>query len=73
MKKCTVCLIGTWIVGLSALAWGVLGVTGGLSTLPVWARVMMGVVGVVGLGFLFYQPPMKPCPRCVAANRTLPP
>jgi hypothetical protein len=68
MKKCGICLIGTWVVGLSALAWAVVGFAGGLAQLSMWGRVLAVLVGAIGMGFLFYQPPMKPCLRCLAAS-----
>lgn len=70
MKKCTICLLGTWTVGLAAVGWGVMGALTVPITLPLWARLAAIIVGLTGLGFLFYQPPMKPCPRCLAANQT---
>lgn len=69
MRKCGICMVGSWTVGLAAVAWGLAGVF----EVPVeWSlplRVVAGLVGLTGLGFLFYQPPLKPCPRCVKANQ----
>ena len=67
--KCAVCLFGTWVVGLSALAWGIVGVNGSV-IFGSAASVVAIIVGLVGLSFLYFQYPMKPCTRCVAAVRT---
>jgi hypothetical protein len=32
-------------------------------------RVILAAAGAASLGFLFYQPPLAPCPRCVRANK----
>jgi hypothetical protein len=69
MKKCTICLIGTWTVGLAAMAWGALALLGIDLMWPIWGKIMAVTVGLTGLGFLYYQPPMKPCPRCASLNR----
>lgn len=65
--KCLPCLFGTWTVGLSAVAWGVQGFlgTGNLLT-----DILLLVVGGIGLWFLVFQYPFRPCSRCVAAAHT---
>ncbi len=65
--KCTVCLMGTWVVGLSAVAWGVVASMGGITG----EVVSLGfLLGLAGLWFLWFQFPFRPCPRCVAVSRT---
>ncbi|HEY1812470.1 MAG TPA: hypothetical protein VGG74_09005 [Kofleriaceae bacterium] len=73
MKKCAICTLGSWVVGVTALAVGVAAVTGHVPAMTTWLRVVLAIAGVVGLGFLFYQPPLAPCPRCVRANERVTP
>ena len=69
MKKCSRCIFGSWVVGLSAVAWGVAGALGLDLGLHGWLRPASIVVAVIGLSFLIYQAPFAPCPACVASNR----
>ena len=68
MKKCPVCLFGTWVVGLSAVAWGASAIRGQAPALVGATYVAAFFVALTGIGFLVYQPPFKPCPRCVKAS-----
>jgi uncharacterized membrane protein len=68
MKKCGICTFGSWVVGLTALAVGIVAVTGSFPAMTTWLRGVLALAGIVSLGFLFYQPPLAPCPRCVRAN-----
>lgn len=65
-NKCTVCAICTVVVGLSAIGWGVVGVLGATPTHSVLVRIAYVAVGVIGIGFLYYQ--IKPCPNCTKKN-----
>jgi hypothetical protein len=67
LKKCTLCSAASWAVGLATLVYGGL-VIGGV-TPGTGSCVAAGLLGVVGCGFLMYQPPLPSCRRCVAANR----
>jgi hypothetical protein len=69
VKKCSICMFGSWVVGLTTLAVAIAAVTGHVPALTLPLRVILAVAGVVSLGFLFYQPPLAPCPRCVRANK----
>jgi hypothetical protein len=69
MKKCSICIFGSWVVGLTTLAVAVAAVTGRVPALTLWMRVILAAAGAISLGFLFYQPPLAPCPRCVRANK----
>ncbi len=64
VKKCTVCMVGSWVVGLSAVAWGTAGIFNPFGFV-LWLRLVCGLAGVAGLGFLAYQPPFPACPRCL--------
>lgn len=69
MKKCKLCIVASWVVGLAAVAWGALSL--GLITIdltPAFKMISIGV-GITGIGFLCYQQPLMSCPRCVAANK----
>ncbi len=70
MKKCTICIAGSWTVALAGLAWGIVGVSGTMIELSPVIRGLCAVVGVTALGFAVYQPPLKPCPRCSALTLT---
>ncbi len=67
--KCTPCLVGTWLVGLAAVGWGLAGFLGGIKT-NYFLSAPLFVLGLVGLGFLRFQRPFSACPRCTAAFRT---
>ena len=65
-KKCVPCTFGSWIVGLGTVALMIVGILG--LTLPTGliANILYGVIGIIGLGFLYYQ--IVPCPRCMKRN-----
>jgi hypothetical protein len=67
MKKCLICKICSWVVGLSTLWLVVMGLTGW--QLPTGAAVNLAyaALGLVALGFMYYQ--MVPCKRCMAVNQ----
>jgi hypothetical protein len=69
VKKCSICMFGSWVVGLTTLAVAIAAVSGHVPALALWLRVVLAIAGAVSLGFLFYQPPLAPCPRCVRANK----
>jgi hypothetical protein len=69
VKKCSICIVGSWISGLSAIAWGAVAALDPFGFV-VWLRVVCGFVGVIGIGFLVFQPPFLSCPRCVKLNKT---
>jgi hypothetical protein len=69
MKKCGICTLGSWVVGLAALAWALWGATGYTLVASGTLRTVALVLGGFGIGFLIYQPPLPSCPRCVAANK----
>lgn len=64
MNKCIICKVGSWIAGLSALAWGVAGWTFLADLIPLYAQIVLTAVALVGVGFLRYQWPFESCPRC---------
>ena len=68
MKKCLLCTICSWIVGLSTL-W-LVGMGLGGWALPSGGLVNIGyaLLGLIALGFLYYQ--VVPCSRCVARNQS---
>jgi hypothetical protein len=70
MKKCSICIFGSWVVGLTTLAVAIAAVTGRVPALTSWMRVVLAAAGAISLGFLFYQPPLAPCPRCMRTNKT---
>lgn len=68
MKKCAMCVVGSWVVGLGALLWAVAGV---LEVTPAWTPLLRGaavLVGAFAVGFLACQ--VTPCPMCVKVNTT---
>lgn len=67
-KKCFVCLFGTWAVGLFAVVWGIAALAGLAAFLS--SPVLGVVIGILGLGFIWYQYPLRPCSRCAATART---
>lgn len=68
MKKCLVCTLGSWTVGLAALAWAMVGLLGLALPAGPWFAIVTAIVGITAIGFLIYQPPFKACPRCEAAT-----
>lgn len=66
MKKCAVCIAGSWTVALAGLAWGIVGVSGTMMSPSIPLRGALVVVGLTAIGFAIYQPPLRPCPRCEA-------
>jgi uncharacterized membrane protein len=62
-------MFGSWVVGLTTLAVAIAAVSGHVPALALWLRVVLAIAGAVSLGFLFYQPLLAPCPRCVRANK----
>jgi hypothetical protein len=68
MRKCVICTVGSWVVGLSTVGWGVAAVFHVAIPAEHWVRYVGIAAGVVGVGFLAYQPPLPACPRCPAAN-----
>ena len=69
MKKCRICTIGSWVSGLSAVALGAMGLSGFWPRSNALSRSVLSLVALTGLGFLIYQPPFKPCPRCERLTR----
>lgn len=67
--KCLPCLAGTWVVGLSAIAWGAAGLFG-IGGLALQGSPLALIVGGIGIWFLYFQYPFRSCSRCVAAART---
>lgn len=66
MKKCALCVMGSWVVGLGALAWAAAAV---MEVTPAWTPPVKGgavLVGLTALGFLACQ--VKACPMCVKVN-----
>jgi hypothetical protein len=66
MKKCGRCIFGSWVVGLSAVAWGVAGALGLDLGFHGWLRPASVVVALIGASFVAYQAPFAPCPACLA-------
>ena len=64
MKKCFICTICSWIVGLSTLWLVGMGLGGWPLPAGGWINICYAVLGLIALGFLYYQ--LVPCPRCVA-------
>jgi uncharacterized membrane protein len=62
-------MFGSWVVGLVTLAVAIAAVSGHVPALTTWMRALLAIAGIVSLGFLFYQPPLAACPRCVRANK----
>ena len=69
MKKCRICTFGSWVSGLSAVVLGVLGPAGFRPRSSPLMRGALALIAFTGLGFLIYQPPFKPCPRCERLTR----
>ncbi len=67
IRKCTICIFGSWVSGLSALAWGAVGIFNPFG-FELWARILLMIVGATGISFLYYQPPFPSCPRCMKVN-----
>ena len=55
MKKSTIGVIGTWIVGLSAIALSLVGLFGFAPSQVSSPRMLYGLIGLVAIAFLIYQ------------------
>lgn len=62
MNKCTICTIGSWIVGLATIVFGVIGVFDLAMPAGTIAGAVYTVLVVVAVVFLYYQ--VRKCPRC---------
>ncbi len=67
MKKCIVCAVCSWIVGLSMLGFVVIGLGGWKLPSGGVVNLVYAALGLITLGFLYYQ--VVPCQRCVAVNK----
>jgi hypothetical protein len=65
-EKCTICTIGTWVTGLSALLLVITGIFELSLPTGLISQILYAVAGIIILGFLYYQ--VTPCPRCVKKN-----
>lgn len=62
MPKCAVCVVSSWVIGLSTATFSL----AGIFDLPLPVGTLAGagyvVLILIVLGFLYYQ--IVPCPRC---------
>ncbi len=67
MQKCTICQLGSWVVGLSAIGFAVCAWLGYALPTSMIAKVIYVMIVCIAASFLYYQ--IVPCPRCVAVNK----
>lgn len=67
MRKCGICMFGSWVVGLVAVAASLFGILSYPLPAGTLAGALYVVVLVVAISFLYYQ--IVPCPRCARKQK----